>query len=80
LGGLVADANADRFDFGDIQEGDLFVAAELHVKIAPRTPKAPYSKISLWHTDGTQDGAGVSMIPPCTMNRPPSISYSKIPI
>ena len=56
LGGLVADANADRFDFGDIQEGDLFVAAELHVKIAPRTPKAPYSKISLWHTDGTQDG------------------------
>lgn len=56
LVGLVSDANADRFNFGDIRAGDFFKAAELHVKIAPRTPKAGYSKLTLWHTDGTVDG------------------------
>jgi hypothetical protein len=56
LVGLVSDANADRYDFGDINEGDLFKAAELHVKVAPRTSKAGYSKLTLWHTDGTKDG------------------------
>jgi hypothetical protein len=56
LVGLVSDANGNRFDFGDISEGDFFKAAELHVKVAPRTPKAGYSKLTLWHTDGTQDG------------------------
>jgi hypothetical protein len=56
LVGLVSDANADRFDFGDISEGDFFKAAELHVKVAPRTSKAGYSKLTLWHTDGTKDG------------------------
>jgi hypothetical protein len=33
--------NGDRFNEGDIGEGDLFTAAELHVKIAPRTSRAP---------------------------------------
>jgi hypothetical protein len=56
LVGLVSDANADRFDRGDIGEGDLFKAVELQFKIAPRTPKAGYSKLTLWHTDGTKDG------------------------
>jgi hypothetical protein len=56
LAGLVSDANADRFDFGDIRAGDFFKAVELHVKVAPRTPKAGYSKLTLWHTDGTEDG------------------------
>lgn len=56
LVGLASDANGDRYDFGDISEGDFFKAAELHVKIAPRTPKAGYSKLTLWHTDGTKDG------------------------
>ena len=55
LVGLVSDANADRFDFGDIGAGNFFKAVELHVKIAPRTPKAGYSKLTLWHTDGTKD-------------------------
>ncbi len=54
--GIISDANADRNDFGDIGEGDLYTAIELAVKIAPRTPKAGYSKITLWHTDGTEDG------------------------
>lgn len=54
--GLVSDVNGDRYDFGDISEGDFFTAVEFHVKVAPRTPKAGYSKITLWHTDGTQDG------------------------
>ncbi len=60
LGGLVSDANADRFDFGDIGEGDFFKAAELQVKIAPRTPKAGYSKLTLWHNDGSKDGLPVN--------------------
>ena len=54
--GLFSDANADRSDFGDIGEGDFYVAGELGVKIAPRTPKAGYSKLTFWHTDGTDDG------------------------
>ena len=58
--GLVSDANADRTDRGDIGEGDFFTAAELHVKIAPKTAKAPYSKLTLWHTDGTKDGKAVN--------------------
>ncbi|MHC4287389.1 MAG: hypothetical protein ACYSSJ_03710 [Planctomycetota bacterium] len=54
--GLISDANGDRTDFGDIGEGDVFKAIELDVKIDPRTPKAGYSKITLWHTDGTSNG------------------------
>jgi porin len=56
LVGLVSDANGDRYDFGDISAGDFFKAAEFHFKVAPRTPKAGYSKFTLWHTDGTEDG------------------------
>jgi hypothetical protein len=56
LAGLVSDANGDRFDTGDIGEGDFFKAAELLVKVAPVTPNAPYSKLTLWHTDGTKNG------------------------
>jgi hypothetical protein len=57
LGGLVSDANGDRLDFGDIDKGDVFVAGELQVKVFPRTPKAPYSKFTIWHTDGTEERA-----------------------
>ena len=60
LAGLVSDANADRFDFGDIGEGDLFKAAEFLIKIAPKTSKAGYSKVTLWHTDGTKDGKAIN--------------------
>lgn len=56
LVGVVSDANADRTDRGDIGEGDLFTALELQYKIAPRTAKAGYSKLTIWHTDGTKDG------------------------
>jgi hypothetical protein len=56
LGGLVSDANGNRFDFGDLGAGDYFKAIELQAKIAPRTAEAPYSKVTFWHTDGTQDG------------------------
>lgn len=54
--GLVSDANGDRTDFGDIGEGDFYKAIELAVKINPKTPNAGYSKVTLWHTDGTKDG------------------------
>lgn len=56
LVGLVSDSNANRTDSGDIGAGDFFTAAEVQVKIAPRTAKAGYSKLTLWHTDGTEDG------------------------
>jgi carbohydrate-selective porin OprB len=63
LVGLVSNANADRFNvfgFDEVGEGDVFAAAEFHMKIAPRTEKAPWSKLTVWHTDGTEDGAGVN--------------------
>ena len=53
---VISDANADRFNFGDIGAGDFYKAIELGVKVAPRTSKAGYSKVTLWHTDGTKDG------------------------
>jgi hypothetical protein len=53
---VVHDANADRTDFGDPGEGDLFTALELQAKLLPLTENAGYSKVTLWHTDGTSDG------------------------
>ena len=58
--GLVADSNGDRYDFGDISEGDFYKAIELGVKIAPKTEKAGYSKLTVWHTDGTKDGQPIN--------------------
>ena len=58
--GLVSDANADRFDFGDIGEGDFYKAAEIAAKIAPRTEKAGFSKLTVWHNDGTKDGQPIN--------------------
>ena len=52
----IADANGNRFNWGDIGAGDFYKAAELGVKIAPLTKKASFSKLLLWHTDGTKDG------------------------
>jgi hypothetical protein len=53
---LISDANGDRQDFGDLGEGDLYKSIELGVKLAPRTAKAGYSKLTFWHTDGTKNG------------------------
>jgi porin len=58
--GLVSDANGNRFDFGDIGAGDLYKAFELGVKIAPKTEKAGFSKLTLWHNDGTEDGLPIN--------------------
>jgi len=58
--GLVADSNGDRYDFGDITEGDFYTAIELGFKIAPRTEKAGFSKLTVWHTDGTKDGQPIN--------------------
>jgi hypothetical protein len=60
VAGLVSDANADRFNFGDIGAGDYYKALEVGIKIAPRTKKAGYSKFDLWHTDGTKDGLPIN--------------------
>ena len=54
--GLVADANGNRYDWGDIGAGDFYTAVEFGAKIAPRTEKAGFWKFTLWHNDGTKDG------------------------
>ena len=58
--GLVSDANGNRFDWGDIDEGDFYKALELGVKIAPKTEKAGFSKVTFWHNDGTKDGQPIN--------------------
>lgn len=56
LSGLVSDANGDRRNWGDISEGDFFYAAELAAKFYPRTAKSGWSKLTIWHTNGTDNG------------------------
>jgi len=58
--GLVSDSNADRYDFGDIGAGDFYKAFEFGVKIAPKTEKAGFSKFTVWHSDGTEDGQPIN--------------------
>ena len=53
---LISNSNSDRYDFGDIGEGDFYKALEVGVKLAPITEKAGYSKVTVWHNDGTKDG------------------------
>jgi len=55
--GLVSDSNADRSGWGNIGAGDLYKAVELGVQIFPRTEKAGWSKLAVWHNDGTKRGA-----------------------
>ena len=56
----ITDANADRFNWGDLGAGDFYKGVELGVKIAPLTEKAGFSKVLLWHTDGTKDGQPIN--------------------
>jgi hypothetical protein len=58
--GLVSDANANRFDFGNPGEGDYFTAVELQVKVLPVTENAGYSKVTFWHNDGTKFGNAIN--------------------
>lgn len=58
--GVFSDANANRVDWGDIGEGDFYKALELGYKVAPKSDKAGYSKFTIWHTDGTSDGAPIN--------------------
>jgi porin len=58
--GIISDANANRQNFGNIAALDFYKALELGVKIAPRTAKAGYSKIVVWHTDATENGEAVN--------------------
>jgi hypothetical protein len=60
IAGVVTDANADRTNFGELDEGDLFTAVELQAKILPFTEKAGYSKFTIWHNDGTDDGSAIN--------------------
>ncbi len=56
----IHDANGNRYDFGDIGAGDFFTALDLGVKIAPKTENAGYSKLTVWHNDGTSDGRPIN--------------------
>jgi porin len=61
VGGAIADANGDRFDyFDDLDEGDFYKGLEVGLKIFPRTEQASFSKFLLWHTDGTFNGKGIN--------------------
>jgi porin len=60
IAGGIMDANGDRYNWGDVSAGDFFKAVELGVKITPRTEKAGFSKLLLWHTDGTKDGQPIN--------------------
>jgi len=57
--GAVHDADSNRQDFLTPQ-GNYFTAIELGGQIAPQTDKAGYSKLTLWHTDGTSDGQPIN--------------------
>ncbi len=58
--GLISDANANRYDWGDLGVGDFYTALELAAKIFPGTGTADFSKLSIWHTDGTENGAPIN--------------------
>jgi hypothetical protein len=60
IGATIADANGVRDDFGELQKGDFHTAVELGYKIMPRSENASYSKLTVWHTDGTDDGTPVN--------------------
>lgn len=54
--GLISDANADRFDFGDIGEGDLFGGVEFQWRSLETAPLSTVFKLGASYTDGTKDG------------------------
>jgi len=61
VAGLVSDANANRFNWGDVGAGDYYyIALELGAKIFPLTSKAGYSKFDLWHNDGPKNGQPIN--------------------
>ncbi|MGI9243238.1 MAG: carbohydrate porin [Verrucomicrobiales bacterium] len=51
--GIVSDANGDRFTFGNPGAGKFYTALELGAKIAPKTEKAGYSKLTFWRQPET---------------------------
>ncbi len=60
LVGVVSDANANRQNWGNIDEGDFYFAGDLAFKIAPQTERAGYSKVTFWYTMGTFDGQPIN--------------------
>ena len=58
--GSFHNANSNRYDLGEIGKGDFFTALDLGVKIAPKTEKAGYSHVVVWHNDGTFDGHAIN--------------------
>jgi porin len=58
--GLVSDSNGNRVDWGDIEKSDLYKAFEVQYKVCPNAKRAGFSKFTIWHSDGTYDGAPIN--------------------
>lgn len=54
--GVVSDANADRYNWGDLDAGDLWRAVELRWNTPDSAPIAADAKVAYWYTDATKDG------------------------
>ncbi len=52
---VVSDAAGSRYDLGDIGQGNFFSAVEFQARLFPLSDDAPYSSLTAWHTDGTDD-------------------------
>jgi hypothetical protein len=55
IGGVVSDANANRLRWA-VGSGELYKAIEIQAKVFPLTKKGVWSKVTFWHSDGTEDG------------------------
>lgn len=51
--GLVSDANADRYNWGNPGAGDYYKAFEVHARLFNKTEKAEFSKLTFWHQPET---------------------------
>jgi hypothetical protein len=58
--GLVSDASANRFDFGDLSAWHLYKALEIAARINPKSDQAGFSKFTIWHNDGPADGLPIN--------------------
>ncbi|HAC61945.1 MAG TPA: hypothetical protein DCF68_00020, partial [Cyanothece sp. UBA12306] len=58
--GLISDANGDRFNFGEIEQGDFYKAIEFSFKPFPKTAKSGFWKLNIWNNDGTKDNEPIN--------------------
>ena len=59
IGALISDANANRLSWA-VGSGELYKALEIQAKVLPLTEKGVWSKVTIWHNDGTSDGSPIN--------------------